>query len=100
MDRRLVTPLSSLVSLTADADCPPVAMQLATGPDARWLPMHASWLQAAADQPRPTDRMLAPLHVLGFGPVAPGRRQAGRVGRRRGAHPQRLRPPGPPRLPH
>lgn len=66
LDRRFVTPLASLLSLAADTDCPPVAVEVATGSDEPWLTVHHSGLQAPAAEPWPWYRQLLPLHLLGL----------------------------------
>ena len=70
VDRGLVTPLSTLLTLAVDADCPPVQVEVATGPDSGWLSIHSSGLRPPPDRPVPVDRMLLPLAVLGLRGVA------------------------------
>lgn len=70
LDRRFVTPLSSLLTLATDTDCPPVAVEIATGSDQPWLEMHHPGLRAPAEEVRPTHRQLLPLAVLGLDRVA------------------------------
>lgn len=70
LDRGLVTPLSTLLTLAVDADCPPVQVEVATGLDSGWLSIHSSGLRPPPDRPVPADRMLLPLAVLGLPGVA------------------------------
>lgn len=70
LDRRFVTPLASLLSLAVDKDCPPVAIEVATGPDEPWLTVHHSGLEAPAAVPRPWYLQLLPLDYLGLERVA------------------------------
>jgi hypothetical protein len=66
LDRRFVTPLASLLSLAADTDCPPVAVEVATSFEEPWLTVHHSGLEAPAVEPRPWYLHLLPLHLLGL----------------------------------
>lgn len=66
LDRRFVTPLATLLTLATDTDCPPVAVELAPGPDQPWLRVHHSGLRAAADEAFPTHKQLLPLAALGL----------------------------------
>ncbi len=66
LNRRFVTPLSSLLTLATDTDCPPVAVEVATASDQPWLTMHHSGLRAPAEEVRPTHRQLLPLAILGL----------------------------------
>jgi len=70
LDRRFVTPLASLLSLAVDKDCPPVAIEMATGPDEPWLTVHHSGLETPAAVPRPWYLQLLPLDYLGLERVA------------------------------
>ena len=70
LDRGLVTPLSTLLTLAVDADCPPVQVEVATGPDSGWLSIHSSGLRPPPDRPVPAGQMLLPLAVLGLPGVA------------------------------
>jgi hypothetical protein len=70
LDRGLVTPLSTLLTLAVDADCPPVQVEVATGPDSGWLSIHSSGLRPPPDGPLPAGQMLLPLAVLGLPGVA------------------------------
>ena len=70
LDRRFVTPLSSLLTLATDTDCPPVAVEIATGSDQPWLSVHHSGLRSPAEEVRPTHRQLLPLAALGLDRVA------------------------------
>lgn len=70
LDRRFVTPLTTLLTLATDTDCPPVAVQVATGPDQPWLTVHHSGLRAAAGEMLPTHKQLLPLAALGLDRVA------------------------------
>ena len=70
LDRGLITPLSTLLTLAVDADCPPVQVEVATGPDSGWLSIHSSGLRPPPDRPVPADQMLLPLAVLGLPGVA------------------------------
>ncbi len=70
LDRRFVTPLATLLTLATDTDCPPVAVELATGSDQPWLRVHHSGLRAAAEEVRPPDKQLLPLAGLGLDRVA------------------------------
>ncbi len=53
LDRGLITPLSTLFTLAVDADCPPVQVEVATGPDSGWLSIHSSGLRPPPDRARP-----------------------------------------------
>lgn len=44
LDRDLVTPLSTLLTLATGVDCPPVAIEVDTGTEAGWLTICGSWL--------------------------------------------------------
>lgn len=66
LDRRFVTPLVTLVTLATDTDCPPVAVELAPGPDQPWLRVHHSGLRAAAEEAFPAHKQLLPLAALGL----------------------------------
>jgi len=70
LDRDLVTPLSTLLTLATGVDCPPVAIEVDTGAEAGWLTICGSWLGAAADQPLQVQEMLLPLQVLTMTGVA------------------------------
>lgn len=69
LSRRFVTPLASLVTLATGTDCPPVAVELATGPDEPWLTVHHSGLRSAADEVLSLHDQLVPLEVLELGRV-------------------------------
>jgi len=70
LDRGLITPLSTLLTLAVDADCPPVQVEVATGPDSGWLSIYSFGLRPPTDRPFSTDQMLLPLAVLGLPGVA------------------------------
>lgn len=70
LERRFVTPLSSLLTLATDAACPPVAVEVATGPNQPWLTLQHSGLEAPAEEARTPDRQLLPLAALGLDGVA------------------------------
>lgn len=70
LDRGRLTPLSTLLTLAADTDCPPLEVQLRTADSPGWLPLHSSFLRPAAGKPRRAGEMLAPLPVLGLKRVA------------------------------
>ncbi len=70
LDRRFVTPLATLLTLATDTDCPPVAVEIATGAEQPWLTVHHSGLRAAAEEVRPTYKQLLPLEALGLDRVA------------------------------
>ncbi len=70
LDRCFATPLASLVTLAADTDCPPVAVEVATAPDEPWLTLHHSGLQASSEETWPWYRQLLPLPLLGLERVA------------------------------
>lgn len=70
LDRRFVTPLATLLTLATGTDCPPVAVEIATGSDQPWLTEHHSGLRAAAGEVLPTHEQLLPLPALGLDRVA------------------------------
>ena len=70
LERRFVTPLSSLLTLATDAACPPVAVEVATGPNQPWLTLQNSGLEGPAEEARTPDRQLLPLAALGLDRVA------------------------------
>lgn len=70
LDRRFVTPLSSLLALATSADCPPVAVEVAAGADQPWLSVHHSGLRSSVENVLPVYRQLLPLTVLGLDRVA------------------------------
>jgi len=85
LDRGLIMPLSTLLTLAVDADCPPVQVQVATGPDSGWL---SDPLLRAAPAP-------GPARPCGPDAAAPGCARAARgrglVGPRRDAWPAAAR---------
>lgn len=70
LDRSLVTPLVTLLTLAVDVDCPPVQVELAAGTDTEWLSLSSSGLRPSAERPRPVQEMLLPLRALGLTAVA------------------------------
>lgn len=64
LDRSLVTPLSTLLTLAIDADCPPLHVQVATDSVTDWLSVHSSGLSRTPTRPIALERMLLPLNVL------------------------------------
>lgn len=70
LDRRFVTPLSSLLTLATGTECPPVAVAVATGADDQWLAVHHSGLRSRAGEVRLTHEQLLPLAALGLHRVA------------------------------
>jgi hypothetical protein len=68
--RRFVTPLASLLTLATGTDCPPMAIEIATGYDQPWLSMHHSGLREATIEVLPTHQQLLPLAALGLDRVA------------------------------
>lgn len=76
MDRTVLTPLVTLLSLAVGADCSPVAIEVTPHPfpdaagSARWLRLHSAALHPPAARPRPAHTMLLPRAVLGLEAVA------------------------------
>jgi len=70
LDRRFVTPLASLLTLATGTDCPPVAVEIATGSNQPWLSVYHSGLRTAAAEVLPTHQQLLPLAALGLDRVA------------------------------
>jgi len=70
LDRSLVTPLVTLLTLAVDADCAPVQVELAAGTDTGWLSLSSSGLSPPVERPRPAREMLLPLQALGLTAVA------------------------------
>jgi len=70
IDRGIVTPLSTLLTLGVDAASPPVAIELATTRGAGWLSRFSAGLQPPAQQQRSAADMLLPLPALSLTAVA------------------------------
>lgn len=70
LDRSVVTPLTTLLTLAADMDCPALQVEVSTGANSGWLSLHASGLPPLVERPRPARDMLLPLKVLGLARVA------------------------------
>lgn len=66
MDRRLLNPLSTVVTLAADADCMPLAVEVKVGAHEPWLSLRAERPRPVALRPRWAASMLVPLAVLGL----------------------------------
>ena len=70
LDRRFVTPLSSLLTLATGTRCPPVAVEVATGSDQPWLRMRHAGLRLPAEEARSPHRQLLPRPTFGLNRVA------------------------------
>lgn len=70
LDRGVVTPLTTLLTLAVGADCSAVEVEVSTGNDTRWMSLHSSGLRPPAEQPQLIQDMLLPLHTLGLAGVA------------------------------
>jgi hypothetical protein len=66
LDRRYVTPLSTLLTLAVDAYCSPRRVELATGPDEPWLTSWPPGVAVPTDETQTPDRQLLPLTALGL----------------------------------
>lgn len=81
LDRTLITPMSSLLTLAVDSDCSPVAIQVATDAAGPWLSiLHHSQLVTESATRWPAHRMLAPRTVLGLEGVVGWLAQVDRLG--------------------
>ncbi len=70
LDRTLVAPLSTLLTLATGADCPPVEVEVDNGSGSGWLSVHTSGWREPADRPLTAGTMLLPLAALGLPGVA------------------------------
>ncbi len=70
LERRIVMPLSTLLTLATDTACPPVAVDVTVGPDQPWLTLRHSGLEPPTKEVRTPDRQLLPLPTLGLERVA------------------------------
>jgi len=80
LDRTLITPMSSLLTLAVGSDCSPVAIEVATDAAGPWLSIHHSQFVAESATRCPAHRMLAPRTVLGLEGVAGWLAQVDRLG--------------------
>lgn len=70
LDRTLVTPLSTLLTLATGHDCPPVEVEIDNGSGSGWLSVHSSGLGEPAAHSLNAWTMLLPLDTLGLARVA------------------------------
>lgn len=61
IEQTIAKPLVNLLSLSVNADCPVVAMEVSVGPDHPWLTVHHAAMKPAAETIIPLPRILLPL---------------------------------------